>query len=167
MYVVNRPGVVQITIITMNLRIWSTGLTYFDRGYVSLPILAASSARMTAVVLLANDGDWVGQHLRIVSLLWISPKMSMFPARQKVLSYKIVGHWFVYIGCLTKWETRKWNRNRYFPKGPMCMEEYLKDTSFQNVYAFSIIWILTYVLFVQYWDQYANIGGGIVMLWSY
>ena len=35
----------------MNLIYW----TYFDRGYVSLPILAASSGRMTAVVLLADD----------------------------------------------------------------------------------------------------------------
>ncbi len=45
----------QITIITMNLIYW----TYFDRGYVSLPILAASSGRMTAEALLAADRDWV------------------------------------------------------------------------------------------------------------
>ncbi len=51
MYVVNHPGVVQITIKKMNLIYW----TYFDRGYVSLPILAASSGRMTAEVLLADD----------------------------------------------------------------------------------------------------------------
>ena len=38
----------------MNLIYW----TYFDHGYVSLPILAASSGRMTAEVLLADDRDW-------------------------------------------------------------------------------------------------------------
>ncbi len=44
-----------ITKITMNLIYW----TYFDRGYVALPILAASSGRMTAEILLADDRDWV------------------------------------------------------------------------------------------------------------
>ncbi len=39
----------------MNLIYW----TYFDRGYVSLPILTASSGRITAEVLLADDCDWV------------------------------------------------------------------------------------------------------------
>ncbi len=62
MYVVNHPGVlVQITIKTMNLIYW----TYFDRGYVSLPILAASSNHVvlksssSSSIILINDFDYI------------------------------------------------------------------------------------------------------------